>query len=178
MLVPVRSRFKRFRRDDRANSTVEFVLIFPLFVLIFSSGFEAGLLSVRQTMLERATSMAVRDVQLATSNPPSFDMLKANICDYAGIIPDCTAALNLELVRVNMQTFDLPDSRVGCIDRDDEIEPATVFTPGQSNELMLVRACAVFEPSFPTTGLGLRLPKVNATDYALVAASFYVAEPG
>ena len=42
---------------------------------------------------------------------------------------------------------------------------------------MIVRACAVFEPLFPTTGLGLRMPRVNSSDYAIVSMSAFVNEP-
>ena len=42
---------------------------------------------------------------------------------------------------------------------------------------MLVTVCAVFSPMVPTTGLGLKLPKVNSTDYALIAMSAFVNEP-
>jgi hypothetical protein len=48
---------------------------------------------------------------------------------------------------------------------------------GGGNDVMLVRICAVFEPIFPTLGLGAQLTRVNESDYALVAAAAFVNEP-
>jgi len=44
--------------------------------------------------------------------------------------------------------------------------------------MMLITACAVFKPMVPTTGLGLKLPRVNGgDDYAVVSMSAFVNEP-
>jgi hypothetical protein len=177
ILAPLFNALRRFRADRRGSATVEFALIFPVFILLFSSGFESGVLTVRQTMLERSTAMAVRNVQISTKIPPTPDQLKRNICNLALVIPDCMEVIHIEMTRISMTDWALPTGPVRCIDRDEEIEPVVSFTPGTSNDLMFVRVCAVFRPMFPTSGLGLKLPRVNSSDYALVASSFFVAEP-
>lgn len=42
---------------------------------------------------------------------------------------------------------------------------------------MLVRVCALFEPFFPTTGLGMMMRYNARGDYALVATTAFVNEP-
>jgi hypothetical protein len=43
---------------------------------------------------------------------------------------------------------------------------------------MLMTVCAVFEPMVPTTGLGLKLPKVNGGSYyGLVTITAFANEP-
>ena len=42
---------------------------------------------------------------------------------------------------------------------------------------MLVRACAVFDPYFPTSAWGLQLPLDASGGYQLVAMSAFVNEP-
>jgi hypothetical protein len=63
------------------------------------------------------------------------------------------------------------------VDRATQIEPAVTFIPGGENELVLIRVCAVFDPIFPTTGLGLDLPLDPSGGYQLLAMSTFVNEP-
>lgn len=168
---------KKRSRCENGTATVEFVILFPVFISIFGSAFEAGLLTTRQVMLERATEVAVRDLRLGLGTVATYDELKARVCNVAGIIPDCMSALHIELAPISTATWDMRTGATECIDRDEDITPVTSFTQGGSNELMLVRVCAVVRPMSPMTGLGLRLPKVNTSDYALVAASAFVNEP-
>ncbi len=134
-------------------------------------------MNTRHALLERAVDLAVRELRLGVDSTPTFDELRSTICNYAGVIPDCNNALFIELEAVSTADFNFREGQVQCIDRDEEIVPAVSFTPGAINDLMLVTACAVFRPMVPVTGLGLKLPKVNATDYALIAMSAFVNEP-
>jgi len=42
---------------------------------------------------------------------------------------------------------------------------------------MILRACAKFDPVFPTTGLGKHIDKDGAGQYALTSISAFVQEP-
>ena len=64
-----------------------------------------------------------------------------------------------------------------CVNRADDFTAVDQFTEGTDNEMMLVRACAIFDPIFPMTGLGFHLPKDNTGAYALVSATAFVNEP-
>ncbi len=165
-----------FRRDD-GSATIEFAILFPVFITIFGSAYEAGLISTRMTMLERGTDVAVRDLRLGNDNVDTFDELKARICNVSGVIPDCMGALHVELTPVSTEDWDMRQGGSDCIDRDEDITPVVSFTQGGSNELMLVRVCAVVEPMSPISLLGLRLPRVNQSDYALIATAVFVNEP-
>ncbi len=167
---------RRFQRED-GNASIEFVILFPLFISIFGSAFEAGLVKTRLVLLERATDVAVRDLRLGNDNVDTFDELKARICNVAGLIPDCMEALHIELSSVSTDTWDMRMGATACIDRDEGIAPVVSFAQGGSNELMLVRVCAAVRPMSPITPLGLQLPKINSSDYALVSAAVFVNEP-
>jgi len=173
LLKSLRARFAR----ENGNATIEFVILFPVFISLVTSAFEAGLFTTRQAMLERATEVAVRELRLGLDTVQTHDELKARICNEAGLIPQCDSALLVELVPVSTATWDMRTGATNCIDRDEDITPATTFQQGVSNELMLVRVCAVVSPMNPVSGLGLKMPKVNESDYALVAASAFVNEP-
>lgn len=169
--------FSQFSRQERGAATVEFVLWFPLFVSLLLASVESGIVMVRHVMLERGLDLTVRALRLGLWTDPDHDDLKAAICDAAGILPDCATALTIELVPVSTATWQMPAGPVPCIDRSEAIQPVTQLVPGAGNELMLIRVCAKFTPLFPTTGVGLGLPKDGAGQYALVSASAFVNEP-
>ena len=105
------------------------------------------------------------------------DTLKKDICNLAGIIPDCLNVLLVELRPVSTSTWQPLSSGPTCVDRAAPIQPVTEFNAGASDEMMLIRACAKFDPLFPTAGLGFSLPKDNTGAYALIAATAFVNEP-
>ncbi|MDJ0630032.1 MAG: pilus assembly protein [Rhodobacter sp.] len=166
----------RFARED-GNATIEFVILFPLFLGVFASAFEAGLLSTRHAMLDRATDLAVRDLRLGVDPTPTYDELKSSICNYAGVIPDCGNALHVELETVDKANWSFRTGQIQCIDREEDITPVVSFSPGVQHEMMLITVCAVVETMIPVTGLGLKLPKISGDDYALITMSAFVNEP-
>lgn len=184
-MSPLRSIFRRarlFRAREQGNASVEFVLIFPAFMILFVSAFEAGLMMTRHVMLERATDIAVRSLRLGTWTPPTHNQMKKNICNIAGIIPNCMENLRLELRPVSKTTWQPLAHGASCIDRSTPYNPLdnsfeALVQPGKDNELMIVRACAIVDPIFPATGLGLQLPRDHKGGYALVSTSAFVNEP-
>lgn len=172
-------RFVRLRRDENGAVTIEFVILFPVFMSIVFAAFETGYMMTRNVMLERGVDYAVRELRLGQPAPPTFDELKQTICDRAVIIRDCDNVVQVQLEPVDFNTWGPLDQAPKCIDIESSIDPAdaTTFITGGNNELMLVRVCALFEPFFPTTGLGMMMRYNARGDYALVATTAFVNEP-
>ncbi|MBS9717900.1 TadE/TadG family type IV pilus assembly protein [Pseudohalocynthiibacter aestuariivivens] len=168
---------RRFRRSEKGNATIEFVLVFPIFIYIFMSAFESGLLAVRHVMLERALDLTVRDLRLGNLTGPTHDELKTLICNRATILPDCMNALQLELRPVSTTTWSPLGSNATCVDRSGTITPVVAFDGGGDNEMMLVRACAIFDPIFTGNGMGFHMRVDHTGGYALVSTSAFVNEP-
>ena len=169
--------WRRAGRED-GNSTIEFVIWFPFYILVFGSGFEASFITFRQVMLSMALDRTVRDLQLGHLDSPTHSELKTELCNTAGFIPDCMNTLHIELERIQTDTFTFRTGNVQCIDVEEESEPAINFTHGSENDLMLITACIAVEPMVPVTGLGLKLPKINdGSRYAIIGYSAYVVEP-
>jgi len=168
---------RRISGDESGTATLEFVIIVPVFLTIFMSAFEAGLLMTRQVMLERGMDMSIRNLRLGSWTDPTHDMLKTEICRIAAIIPDCMDTVMLELRPISTTTWNFLSADATCVERDEPIQPVTEFNVGIENEMMLVRACAIFDPIFPMTGLGLNLPTDSGGAYALIASSAFVNEP-
>ena len=167
---------RRFLRED-GNSSIEFVIMFPLIILIFCTAFEAAVLSVRQVMLNVAVEDVTRELRIASGFGVTHDRLVDTICDSAVIFPDCQNAISVELAPVDTDTWNVERSAMNCNDRSGGFTPAQEFAPGTGNSLMMVRICAVFKPVFPHVGLGAKLTRVSDEDYAIVAASAFANEP-
>jgi hypothetical protein len=178
MIPAVRTRLAGFRRRDDGVASVEFVLMLPLFLTIFMASFESGLLMTRNIMLERALDLTVRELRLGSFVNPSHDTIKDAVCGRTVLFEDCGKIMRLELTKVNTATWNLPATDTPCADRDEPIQLLDPLDTGAENEMMLIRACAVFDPIFPMAGLGLRLKKDSlGGGYAIIARSAFVNEP-
>ena len=179
----LRRRLRAVARED-GNASVEFAMLFPLFLVVFISSIESGLMSLRFVMLDRSVDLAVRELRLGMaiefsdiSAAEAHDVLKERICDKTLMIPDCDNVLFLELISVNSDVWNIPAPNAECVDRTGLINPTLNFNPGVPNEMMIVRACAVVDPLVPDFGLGARFLKDESGGVALIASSAFVNEP-
>lgn len=168
---------RRFRQTEDASATLEFALLVPLMITFCLSTIELGILLTRQVMLDRGLDLAVREVRIGTMFPVTHDALKEAICAGAMIIPDCMTQLKLEMMQVDPRAWAGLGARADCVNREEEAQPPRQFTPGMQNELVVLRACSLFDPFFPTSGLGAQIPRESAGAYALVSTTSYVVEP-
>lgn len=177
--------FRRFRRKEDGVATLEFVLMVPAFLMIFMASFESGLLMTRYIMLERSLDMIVRDLRLGNfafsdtaTAQQKHDAVQKAICSKTVMFPDCEEIMMLEMRSVSQVTWEPLNTAADCVNRAEDFTAVDQFTTGVDNEMMLVRACAIFDPIFPLTGVGLRLrSETNGTGYRLVASSAFVNEP-
>lgn len=170
-------RLARRGRDEDGGATFEFVLLFPLMISMLMMSAEAGLLLTRQAMMERGLDVAMRELRLGTWDNPDQDTLRQAICDNATSIPDCENVMLIELQPIDPDTWALPAEPTTCVDRDDNMQPVVTLNSGGSNEIMLVRACMVVDPIFPTSNWGLRLQLDSSGGYQMRTASLFVNEP-
>lgn len=179
MMRPFAQMLRRFRRQENANATVEFVILFPLLWVVLISTVELGLINLRQSQLERALDLTVRDLRLTTGSAPEHDDIRDQICDISGFIDNCATSLRLEMVQLDPFNWTPINTEPQCIERIEDAQPVTddSFVPGDSNDLMLIRACMKFEPVFSDWGLGDKLEKDPDGRVALYAASAFVQEP-
>jgi len=170
-------RLARAAREEDGTATIPFLLFLPFFMMLVISSLEMGVLMMRHVMLERGLDLSVRDLRLGTFTG-DYEDFKRNICNRAGVIPDCMNVLVVELRPVSTVTWEPLASGAICIDRANPLAPlGNPFDEGAGDQLMLVRACAKFDPIVPTTGIGFQLPKDNTGAYALVSTTAFVNEP-
>lgn len=167
---------RAFRRED-GTAAVEFVIAVPVLITIFMASFESGLLMTRSIMLEQSVDMTMRELRLGHYPLPDAPLLKHEICKRTVIFKDCETNIMIEMTRISTANWSLPTTGVSCVDRAEDIQPVTALQIGQQNDIMLVRVCVVQDALFPTTGIGLGLPKDGNGGYGVVAVSAFVTEP-
>ncbi|MGR3495733.1 TadE/TadG family type IV pilus assembly protein [Citreimonas sp.] len=170
-------RLKRFRRDERGNVTIEFVIWFSVVFMLLASGIEIAYMNLRHAMLERAVDVAVRDIRLGTGTPPDYEAVRENICRIAEIVQDCNGNLTLEMIQVSPRDLVGFTEAADCRNVEEEPRPVRNFAAGVDNQMMLLRACMSFEPVFPTIGMGANLHHDEQGYSWLVAKSAFVQEP-
>jgi Flp pilus assembly protein TadG len=163
-------------RED-GTASIEFVVVVPVILFIFMSAIEAGVLMTRQMMLEQAVDITMRDLRVGLIANPTVSQIKTDVCERASILPNCEERIRIELLPISTTSWSMPSTNVGCYDRTQTVQPALTFNAGAAHQVMLVRVCVPQETMFPTTGVGLSLPKDAGGSYGLVVTSAFVNEP-
>ena len=180
-----KSVFSRFCRDESGVTTIEFVIIFPVFVGFFLMTVESGMIAVRHVMLERGVDVAVRDVRIGTVTDPTTAVMRERICEAALIIPNCEDEIEVEMTRLRPTVaadFTNYSVQADCIDRSGAMPPNSVVNLVENNDLVVLRACVRINPFLPTSILGKTVIEANQNDqadgsYSLVSLSAFVMEP-
>lgn len=155
MMRSVRKFLRKVQKDESGGVfVVEFVILLPLIMLIFLTSFEIGFRSYRHLFLDRALDMTVRDIRLGTGSNFQHDDIKISICNYAGFLVDCDNDLKLEMNGVDIRGWSGSLGDPDCIDRAQPGKPIRNFENGVQHELMILRACYLYNPIFPLFGLG------------------------
>jgi len=123
----------------------------------------------------------MREVRIGTGSQYSHDEVRDLICEGALIFDDCQANLRLEMIPNSPRNYTALPYEIDCaqhaVGSSTVINPVRDFTMGQSNELVIVRACMLYDPVFPTSQLALQRTTDQNGRSALVAVSAFTQEP-
>ena len=170
------SLLRRFIRDENGTAVVEFVLVMPFLLFFFLAGVESGFAMLKQSLLDRAVDIVMRDLRIGNIQNATNEVLRNRICAQPTMLTNCDDQLAIEILAIDRTSWAMPTGPVPCVDRVANINPVTTLTIGQQNAVMLVRVCAIQDALFPFTGVGAAM-KVDNTGYAVVAISTFVNEP-
>lgn len=171
------NRIKRFGRNEDGQMVVEFALGVPLIFTMFMTSVEMGIYSMRQVFLDRGMDMTVRNIRLNTGANYQHNDLKQMICDFSGLPGDCETTLRLSMNPIDIRSFNGFGGTADCVDISQPVTPLQTFSNGLDHEVMLMRACYMFKPVFPTSGLGYSLTKDGSGRSKMVSVSAFVQEP-
>lgn len=182
MMTSVRAfqaRIRRFAHDEGATATMEFVITFPLVMILFIAVVETGIILARYVLMERSLDEAVRVMRLAQGLTLTPDDVETEICNNTTAIPNCDEVLVVDVRVLQPSVFEIPEENVLCVDRNDiTIRPANSFVQGEDHELVIIRVCAIVDRVLPFSGYGLNLTRDDTGGLHMVATSVLVNEPG
>ncbi|MBY6202214.1 pilus assembly protein [Maritalea mobilis] len=174
----MRSRLITFFRDETATATMEFVIIFPVIMMVFVASFETSMIMTRQVMMERTLDQAVRVLRLAKGLTVTSDEIRDTICDNTSFLPDCHELLTIDLQPIDTDTYAMPGDNDLCVHRHDaSVTPGNEFTVGADHGIMLIRTCMIVDRILPFSGYGLNLTRDDSGGLHMIAASVFVNEP-
>lgn len=179
--LKLRNLLNRAIKDEDGVATVEFVLIFPIVLVMVGAVFESGWMMTKQMMLDRGVDIAMRDIRLVTGTITATS-IKERVCEGAAVFANCTSVMKIQLVEYDPNgTF--PWDEPNCRDRDaadDELQPVDEYFElggGGHDVQMFMRACVVVDPIMPGLGLGLALPKDASGGFQMASFSAFLNEP-
>lgn len=190
-----------FWEDESGSPITEFVVVAPLFFMMFFWVFELGIMTVRWAMLDRGLDLTIRGLRTntisgisGTNNLDDHDLLRDLVCENSGVLKNCKDYLYLELTVLGAGV-PIPDDKAECVNRTApaNTRPAINFgangTASNFQEIVYVRACYWIDPIMP---FGLRLFGVSTETkvpngatkntvyekgFAITAKSIYITEP-
>ena len=179
MTHTLRSHLRAFWKDEAATATLEFVIVFPLLMIVFIASFETALILTRQVMLERTLDMSVRVLRLAQGVITDADTVRDTMCANTSLLPDCETLLTIDLQVIDRTSYDMPSNDEVCAGRGEDIiiAPDNEFEVGGDNEFLLIRTCLVVDRILPFSGFGLNLTRDDSGGLHMMASTIFVNEP-
>lgn len=179
MTLPLRHKLHAFWADESATATLEFVIVFPLLMIVFIASFETALILTRQIMLERTLDMSVRVLRLAQGVITDADTVRDTMCANTNLLPNCDTLLTIDLQVIDRNTYDMPSNDEVCAGRGNNIviAPDNEFVVGADNDFLLIRTCLIVDRILPFSGFALNLTRDDSGGMHMMASTIFVNEP-
>lgn len=167
------ARLRRFRKEEKGVTAVEFALLAAPFFLILFAVVETCIVFFANASMDSVVAQAgrmIRTGQAQTQGWGEADFVNY-ICGQMELISDCTNNLN-----VDVQTFPSFTSVVFAplIDADGNVVEHHRFEPGTAGDIVLVRAYYVWHVISPTA---IGLSNVSGDGRLLVSSVAFRNEP-
>jgi Flp pilus assembly protein TadG len=176
-IAAVNKALRRFRRNSRGSSAVEFALVAPVFFALLFAIIETAIVFFASQVLETITQDSARIVQTGQAQAANYlqaDFKKEVVCTrpLANLLFDCMSG-----VSVDVQSYPAFSSVVIT----DPIDAARNFTnnmqynPGNAGDIVVVRVFYQW-PLF-VTGLGYNISNLSGSKRLLSATAAFRNEP-
>jgi Flp pilus assembly protein TadG len=165
---------RRFRKDQKGATAVEFGLIaLPFFGLLFAI-LESGLLFFAGLMLETAVQDSSRLVRTGQAQQASYSIndFKSEICSRVVVLPSCTSKLQVD-VRTSA-TFDSIDLSQPVVNGK-LVTDQFGYTAGHGGDIVVVRAFYEWPTFFKM--LGMDYSNLSDGNHLLSATAAFKNEP-
>ncbi len=168
-----RGLLRRFRRDSKAATAVEFGLVaLPFFALLFAI-IETFLLFFASQMIETATNQAGRLIRTGQAQTTGLtaDTFRDRMCEALNGLFNC------DNVMVDVRTYaEFEGVELGRpIDEDGNLVEEFAFDPGEGGDIVVVRT--FYEWPIFTNLLGLGLSNLSNGKNLIAATTAFRNEP-
>jgi Flp pilus assembly protein TadG len=176
-IASVNKALRRFRRNRRGSSAVEFALIAPIFLALLFAIIETAIVFFAGQVLETVTQDSARMVQTGQAQAANYDAAnfkKLVVCTrpLANLLFDC-----MNGVYVDVQSYSAFSSVTitDPIDASKNFTNAMKYCPGNDGDIVVVRLFYQW-PLF-VTGLGYNISNLAGSKRLLTATAAFKNEP-
>ncbi len=174
---------RRFLRNKRGSSAVEFAIVVPVFLALMFSTFEVGWFYFVNAVVDSATINIARFIRTGQAQSAGYDsqsdresFFADEVCPKLSFLVDCDARVTAEV-----QTFatfqDLANDTTPITCRDDQPDAIDnlAYNPGSDNAIVRVRICVIYDTLNPA--IGMSLAKNDAGQRRVAATYILRVEP-
>ena len=174
---------RRFRRNRRGSTVVEFALIAPLFFGLLFAIIETAMIFLAGQVLETVTQNSSRAIMTGQaqngtvtgcSSPCSQAQFKTYVCSQISVMFDCTNGIYIDVRSYPADQFGSVNI-TPPIDASGNFLPAMQYNPGGAGNIVVVRLFYQW-PLF-VTGLGFNSANLNNNKRLLTATAAFKNEP-
>lgn len=168
---------RRLSAEDGAV-TIPALFWLPLFIMIMAASVDMGVLTLKQTLLDRGVDLTSRILRLGIDDLPDHETLKSSICNNIAFVSDCMDRLAVEVFPVDTDTWTSTGaSSVLCTDSSSAAELSPQIDEGDANQLMIMRACLKIDTMMKVDPFAQALARDAGGQTALISITAFVNEP-
>jgi Flp pilus assembly protein TadG len=167
----LRNILRRFRRNRRGSTVVEFALVAPMFIALLYAILETALVFFAGQALETMTQDSARTIMTGQSQTAGYD--KTNFHDKV-VCNQIVIFFNCANVFVDVQSYPA-FANINIIDNSGCSVPPTNYNPGGPSQIVVVRL--FYQWPLVVTGLGYNISNGCGSKRLLAATAAFQTEP-
>lgn len=180
MLLPLISRaalvrvLRRFRRNRRGSTAVEFALVAPMFFALLFAIIETAMVFFASQVLETATQDTARLILTGQAQNGGFTQaqFKSNLCTRLTDLFDCTNGIYIDVQSYpSFSNVTITDP----IDSNKNFTNNMVYSPGAQGDVVVVRV--FYQWPIYVTSLGYNIANLSGNKRLLSATAAFRNEP-
>ena len=172
--VPKTNILRRFHRNKKGATAVEFALVAPMFFAVLFAIIEMALVFFASQILETVTQDTSRLIMTGQAQNAAFTQaqFKNAVCAKLVTMFDCVNGVSIDVQSyTQFSTVDISDP----IDAGKNFVPPNNYLPGGPGDIVVVRLFYKW-PLF-VTGLGFNIANVGTNQKLLTATAAFQNEP-
>ena len=170
----VRNALRRFRRNRRGSTAVEFALVAPVFFALLFAIIETAMVFFAAQVLETVTQDSGRTIMTGQVQTAALtkDQFKTAVCARISVLFDCANGIYIDVQNYpSFANVVITDP----IDASKSFVPPTNYSPGGPGDIVVVRLFYQW-PLF-VTGLGYNIANLNTGKRLLSGTAVFRNEP-